>query len=187
MCEDLTGKPVSPAPGSEKAERPLTEAEYAGLAAGDPFNETGRIAAGKKECGLCGYKAAGQGVWKCTHPARFPCPNGLGWGREKNPKFVCNGFLKKPSVIHPPQPKKKGLPVPEGVKFLYIGAPQGKTKKGVPQHQGVVTVAWITPGPGVLHLGFFFCSPEDRWCKATGRDMETAGRRARRWTETGRI
>ena len=34
-----------------------------------------------------------------------------------------------------------------------------------------MTVAWITPAPGILHLGFSFCSPKDRWCKITGRDM----------------
>lgn len=76
------------------------------------------------------------------------------------------------------QSKKKGLPVPDGVKFLYLGRPS----KGVNwshkdweyYQQGVVTVAWIESSPGVLHLGFSFCSPKDRWCKITGRDMAMA-------------
>ena len=74
----------------------------------------------------------------------------------------------------PLQEKKCGLPVPPGVSLLYVGAPRGKTSKGVSQHQGVVTVAWIESSPGTLHLAFAFCSPEDRWCKATGRDMALA-------------
>lgn len=148
--------------------RPLSTEEIAGLAAGDPFKEHGTVAVGKKECGLCGWKRAGKGDWRCTHPGWIPA---LPLCFFTPP---CPLFLKKPSVIRPPQPKKKGLPVPEGVKFLYIGAPRGKTKKGVPQHQGVVTVAWIEPSPGTLHLGFSFCSPKDRWCKVTGRDMAMA-------------
>lgn len=143
-------------------------------------------AAAKKECGMCGYKAAGKGVWECTHSARFPCPNGLKHSRSMEPNWVCPGFLKKPSVPRPPQPKQKGLPVPLGVKFLYIGRPPGLClhqdlwrhlslpKTGSRTHQGVVTVAWIEPTPGILHLGFSFCSPEDPWCKATGRDMALA-------------
>ena len=64
----------------------------------------------------------------------------------------------------PLQEKKHGLPIPLGTKFIYIGKPG----------PGVVTVAWISPAPGTLHLGFSFCSPKDRWCKATGRDMALA-------------
>lgn len=71
----------------------------------------------------------------------------------------------------PLQEKKRGLPVPQGVKFLYFGVTKGDRKKGVPQHQGVVTVAWIESSPGTLVMGFSFCSPEDPWCKATGRGM----------------
>ena len=116
-------------------------------------------AIGKRRCGLCARKAAGKGVWVCAPGAssvKRECPA---------PHGICVSFLRKPSVIRPPQPKKKAHLVPEGVKFLYIRA------KG---HQGVVTVAWITPAPGILHLGFSFCSPQDRWCKATGRDMALA-------------
>ena len=136
MLQDLTGK--SGLPGIHKSHKNAT---------------------GKKMCGLCARKAAGKNVWVCApgeSSLKRECPA---------PDGICVSFLKKPSVIHPPQPKKKGLPVPEGVKFLYIRA------KG---HQGVVTVAWITPGPGILHLGFSFCSPKDPWCKATGRDMALA-------------
>ena len=170
MSQDLSGKPKAPPVsrplpvidllGTGKgSECPLSAEETAGFAAGDPFEEHGLLAAGKKMCGLCGHKAAGK-EWRCTNigyacPAIMPCP----------------GFSKKPSVPRPPQPKKKGLPVPPGVKFLYIRVLRGKTKKGVPQHQGVVTVAWTSPAPGILHLGFSFCSPKDRWCKVTGRDM----------------
>jgi hypothetical protein len=97
-------------------------------------------AAGKAMCGMCGYKGVGE--WRCTHiheskefgaSAVWGCPFTSG---------VCPGFLKKPSVVKADQPKKKSLPVPEGVKFLYVGAPRGKTRKGVPQHHGVVTVAY---------------------------------------------
>ena len=172
--ENLSGKPVRPAPESGKAERPLKEEEYCGLTSGEPCHEAGLIDAGKKLCGMCGNKAAIKGVWDCTR--LIPQPSyerydGLSYYPCPAPEADCPGFLKKPSVIRAPQPKKKGLPLPEGMKFIYIGAPRGKTKKGVPQHQGVVTVAWISPAPGVLHLGFSFCSPKDRWCKVTGRDM----------------
>ena len=69
----------------------------------------------------------------------------------------------------PFQEKKRGLPVPPGVKLIYYGRPSQNHA-----HQGVVTVAWIEPSPGLLHLAFSFCSPGDRWCKATGRDMALA-------------
>ena len=69
--------------------------------------------------------------------------------------------------------------MPEGVKFLYFGRvqisdfyrPKGGRRA---HHQGVVTIAWIETSPGTLHLGFSFCSPEDHWCKATGRNMALA-------------
>ena len=64
----------------------------------------------------------------------------------------------------PFQEKKKGLPVPPGIKFIYYGRPG----------PGVVTVAWTEPSPGLLHLAFSFCSPRDQWCKATARDMALA-------------
>ena len=156
-------------------ERPLSTEKTAGLAVGDPFKEHALIAAGKKLCGMCKWKAFGKGVWECLNTPKvlrgmgkmiYICP--------ADPVGGCPGFLKKPSAPRPPQPYKKALLVPKGVKFIYIGAPRGKTKKGVPQHQGVVTVAWITPSPGILHLGFSFCSPKDPWCKATGRDMAAA-------------
>ena len=69
----------------------------------------------------------------------------------------------------PLQEKKKGLPVPPGVKLNYFGRPGPNHA-----HQGVVTVAWIEPSPGLLHLSFSFCSPGDKWCKITGRDMALA-------------
>ena len=125
-------------------------------------------AIGKRRCGLCAFKAAGKSVWACR-------PGGSSVKRKcPAPHGICVSFLRKPSTPRPPQPKKKGLPVPEGVKFLYIGAPQGKTQKGLPQHQGVVTVAWIESSSGILYLGFSFCSPKDPWCKAAGRDMALA-------------
>ena len=74
-----------------------------------------RVAAGKKLCGLCGWKAAGKGLWACTrhipHPSYeeyagmdfYPCPA---------PNGDCPGFLKKPAVTKIPQPKKESLPVP---------------------------------------------------------------------------
>ena len=170
MIQNLSGKSV-PRPEHGKAyphNGNLSEKEYAGLAVGDPFNEAGLIAAGKKLCGTCDFKTGLKKIWKCLHSSRLPCP-------VPDPQAGCLGFRQSArSRPRPPQPKKKGLPVPEGVKFLYIGAPRGKTQKGVPQHQGVVTVAWITPSPGTLHLGFSFCSPKDRWCKITGRDMALA-------------
>ena len=116
-------------------------------------------AIGKRRCGLCARKAAGKSVWVCApgaSPLKRECPA---------PHGICVSFLRKPSIPRPPQPKKKGLPVPEGVKFLYV-------RNG--DHQGVVTVAWIESSPGILHLGFSFCSPKDLWCKAAGRDMALA-------------
>lgn len=165
-----------------KEERPLSET--AGFAKGDPFKEHNlpedfanviadelarpdrhEDAAGKELCGMCGHKVKGKG-WRCSKlnlsakgpgiPA-FTCPA---------PGAACYGFSKKPTVQRPPQPKKKGLPVPPGVKFLYFGRP-----KGSHDHHGVVTVAWIEPSPGTLHLGFSFCSPKDPWHKTTGRDI----------------
>jgi hypothetical protein len=139
MCQDLSGKDL-PAP-----------------------SPTGLIAAGKKLCGMCGWKAAGKGDWRCTNmamsPLEYVCP-------VADPAEGCGGFLKKPSVTRAPQPKKKGLPVPTGVKFLYFG--HRSITRG---HHGIVTVAWIIPAPGVLNLGFSFCSPKDPWCKIAGRDM----------------
>jgi len=76
--------------------------------------------------------------------------------------------------------KVKGLPVPAGVTFLYLG----RLSKSVPAlfrppsgrfgHAGVITVAMIIPEPTRLHLGLAFCSPEDPWCKVKGRDMALA-------------
>ena len=168
MCEDLTGKLVPPAP---------------------PVPGSGN-AAGKRLCGMCTWRTDPKNAWVCRtfdgRGVKYPCPA---------PDGKCAGFFEKPSVVRPDQPKKKGLPVPEGVKFLYVGAPRGKTKRGFPQHQGVVTIAYITPAPGILHMGFSFCNPgqkgippdgkgnghlgrpntpPDRWCRATGRDMALA-------------
>lgn len=68
------------------------------------------------------------------------------------------------------QGKKRGLSIPPGTTFIYIGRPRG----GAREHQGVVTVAMLSPAPGILHLGFSFCSPSDPWCKITGRDLAIA-------------
>lgn len=119
-------------------------------------------AAGKKLCGMCCFKQTGK--WACGNISRFKCPT-EGSGK-------CLGFSPKLLRKKDAQgSQKKSLPVPAGVKFLYIGAPKGKTKKGVLQHQGVVTVAWIESSPGLLCVAFSFCSPADPWYKATGRDM----------------
>ena len=131
------------------------------------------LADAKKQCGLCGHRAVKE--WRCTEihksieygePANYSCPFKGG---------ICPGFLKKPSVIRPPQPKKKGLPVPPGVKFLYFGRPAAHSGpylgRSPHDHQGVVTVAWIESSPGTLVMGFSFCSPEDPWCKIAGREL----------------
>lgn len=166
--------PRVPRPASEHPvekvmifERPLSAEETADHAWGDPFMEHGLVAAGKKLCGMCVNKAKDK--WRCLirtfDPGQssesLPCP-ALNIG--------CAAFLKKPSTPRPPQIKKKGLPVPLGIKFLYYGRPQS----GASRHHGVVTVAWISPAPGTLLLSFAFCSPKDRWCKVTGRDMALA-------------
>ena len=57
----------------------------------------------------------------------------------------------------PLQEKKRGLPVPQGVKFLYYGRPGPNHA-----HQGVVTVAWIESSPGTIVMGFSFCPPGPR-------------------------
>lgn len=187
---DLSGKPEAPrVPRPE--ERPLSAEETAGLAMGDPFGEHGQPdarhenAAGKMLCGMCAWKVKNK--WECAWRRSGPCPK---------EKAECVGFSQKPLRKKGAQGgKKKGLPVPEGVKFLYIGRPRHKTpamealdrafgprleqvfgpqNADYGDHKGVVTVAWITPAPGVLHLGFSFCSPEDPWCKAKGRDMAAA-------------
>jgi hypothetical protein len=112
-------------------------------------------AAGKKLCGMCHNKATGE--WRCisrSFPAsdlRCPAING-----------ECRSFFQKTQLTRPPQPKKKGLPVPPGVKLLYFGRPPG----------GVVTVAYsIAKKIPLVEIAFSFCSPKDRWCKTTGRDM----------------
>lgn len=196
-------KPEAPrVPRPDSEEQPLSAEETAGF--GDPFKEHGlpdpppRVktveeigildnvrfveinrgirhenAAGKKLCGMCVHKVSNS--WWCTQHMPIPSTKNQGHYPCPAPNGECPGFSsKKAHRPTPSQPKKKGLPVPPGVKFLYVGAPRGKTKRGMPQHQGVVTVAWITPAPGVLHLGFSFCSPKDPWCKAKGRDMALA-------------
>ena len=125
-------------------------------------------AAGKRMCGLCGNKAPGK-KWQCMHVGGYPCPNGR-ITLQTHPDWICPGFTKKPAKKRSLQPKKKSPSLPEGVKFLYVGAPHGKTKKGVPQHQGVVTVAYsIAEKVNLIEISFAFCSPSDHWCKATGR------------------
>lgn len=145
----------------------------------------------KKRCGLCGYKAEGKGNWTCT--------NLLIGGTGTLLRFpACAGFAQKPSVQRKLQPKKIGLPVPPGVKFIYLGRPM-RLIPGQPvgsrDHQGVVTVAWLLMDPDTLHLGFSFCNPgqkgvppgadsggkirvvgrpavpPDSFCKVEGRDI----------------
>ena len=182
MCEDLSRKPAPPV----QLKHPGTcECKGKGYLVGQsgrtyPCDETmrgtldkvepppltpyGIEAAGKKLCGMCDFRnrANPRISWHCNKG--LPCP----WPEPENP---CVQYYRPPGDPKSPQLKKKGLPVPEGVKFIYVGAPRGKTKKGVPQHQGVVTVAWIETTPGLLRMAFSFCSPQDRWCKGTGRDM----------------
>jgi hypothetical protein len=141
---------------------------------------------GKKQCGLCASKAAGK-IWKCTKLPEYPCPT---------PRD-CPGFSQKPEVLRNLQPKSKGLEIPPGMKFLYLGrpgsgvifiGPKSQKQAGSQDHEGVVTVAWISPAPGTLHIGFSFCNPghpgvpprsdskgrpavrPDSFCKAEGRD-----------------
>jgi hypothetical protein len=66
----------------------------------------------------------------------------------------------------PPSQKVKGIPVPPSVTMLYLGRPFPGSR-----HQGIITVAMAVPGPGLLHLGIACCSPEDAWCKVTGRNL----------------
>lgn len=136
-------------------------------------------AAGKKLCGMCGWKAAGKGNWCCTNRSLgepLPCP------------FVsvnlksCPCFAKKFSITRTQQPKQQISPaVSPGVQFLYFGRPgldEGAIWRqlrglGPPnRHRGVVTVAYaIAEKSHLVEISFSFCSPEDRWCKATGRRL----------------
>ena len=127
-------------------------------------------AAIKRMCGTCSFKEPGQ--WVCTHPAEYPCPNGS-HSLSLDPKWVCPGFLMKHTIPPFRQVKMKGLPVPPGVKLLYFGHRSILMGKhmGALGHHGVVTVAWIEPTPGTLHLGFSFCSPKDPRRKIGGRDI----------------
>ena len=179
MIQDLSGKPKDPRMPRPDSEMVTSEIIHHLQEAGEKmrtgFDDMCGVlhykiikrhenAAGKKLCGMCGDKEAGRGTWHCTRiisqPAyeryngmfSYPCPA---------PEGDCPGFLKKPSVIRSPQPKKKGLPVPKGIRFLYYGRPG----------PGVVTVAWIESSPGTIVMGFSFCSPEDPWCKITGREI----------------
>ena len=124
--------------------------------------EAERIAAGKKLCGMCDFKTGMKKKWQCLHSPRFTCP-------VPDPQAGCLGYRQSGRSRRRPiaQPKKKGLPVPQGMKFYYYGRP----RKGSNDHHGVVTVAWIESSPGTLVMGFSFCSPEDPWCKIAGREL----------------
>lgn len=174
-------KPEAPRVPRPDSERPLSSEETASFAVGDLFKEHGQPKArhenapGKRLCGTCAWKAAGKGEWRCTLNDQFPelaykCPS-------PTPDF-CMGFSQKPLRKKGTQGgKKKGLPVPKSVKFLYFGRPNlgdWRHRKPANIHCGVVTIAWTEVSPGTLHLGFSFCSPEDPWCKAKGRDMALA-------------
>lgn len=180
MCEDPSGKEnpeilpgliqhVSP-PKVEEDVIDLPEDFTKVIADGLARPDRHKNAAGKKLCGVCAHKAKVKRIWQCTLKGEpFYCP------ALSN---SCGGFSQKSLHKKAPQGKKKCLPVPPGVKFLYVGAPSpGRYLdfgRRVPVSRGVVTVAWTSPAPGTLHLGFSFCSPKDRWCKATGRDMAAA-------------
>jgi hypothetical protein len=135
-------------------------------------------AAGKKLCGMCKSKVAVKGDWRCSRFQKVPSHNIYGVLHTRGipvypcpaPNGDCAGFEPKPSKPRPPQSKKKPLRIPPGVTFIYIGRPRGDAR----EHHGVVTVAMISPSPGILHLGFSFCSPSDPWCKITGRDLTLA-------------
>jgi len=174
MIEVLSGKPKAPrVPRPE--ERPLSAEETAGFATGDPFKEHGlpslrhENAVGKKYCAMCCFKQTGK--WACGNIGRFKCPYPESAG-------ACPGFSPKPLRKKGRQGgKKKGRPVPEGIKFVYYGRPTHRGPvlgRSSHDHHGVVTMAWIIPEPGVLHIAFSFCSPKDLWCKATGREMALA-------------
>jgi hypothetical protein len=153
---------------------------------------------GKKQCGLCAHKAEHR-VWVCTRAIPQPASEKYaGWVNYPCPApSDCPGFERKPEVVRNLQVKRKGLPVPKGMKFLYLGlpgsgvifiGPKSQKQAGSQDHEGVVTVAWISPAPGILHLGFSFCNPghpgvpprsdfkgrpavrPDSFCKAEGRD-----------------
>lgn len=159
------------AAGGKGPEQPLSTQESAGLAAGD------LLAAGKGQCGKCLKKRKNQ--WRCAD--KLSCPTTA---------FRCIGYVLKKSLDRIVPPKKKVPPAPPGVKFLYFGRPRrqpqqrhkglpdllqhllGHPKNGSLEHHGVVTVAYsIAERVPLVEIAFSFCSPKDRWCKATGRDM----------------
>jgi hypothetical protein len=75
--------------------------------------------------------------------------------------------VKKKKQVPAKQEKAKGMQVPEGVKFYYLGRPG---KQGSRNHNGVVTIA-VKPEHHKLKLGFSFCSPADNYLKLLGRDI----------------
>ena len=133
----------------------------------DPLNQE---AGGKKLCGLCGYKAARKGDWRCTR--HIPQPSyeeyeGMTFYPCPASNRGCPGFERKPIVTTSIQPKPERLAVPPGMIFLYINR---------------VTIAVLLRGgdvdKGSIWMGFAFChsgNPKkglkpDRFCKATGRN-----------------
>lgn len=80
------------------------------------------------------------------------------------------------------QAKKKGMPIPPGMTFLYYGQPTyiGTKEAGARGHRGVMTVAVMQEPalPGKILLGFAFCNAgdprkkilPDPYCKTEGRD-----------------
>lgn len=134
------------------------------LLSGTPFVNADRHenAAGKKLCGMCRYRAAEKGFWRCSG---VPIPGkhgGVYFHTCPAPNGKCYGWHSKPSTPRPPPPKKEGLPVDTETKFIYIGRPPG----------GVVTVAYaIAEKSHIVEIAFSFCSPKDRWCKAIGRSL----------------
>ena len=123
-------------------------------------------AEGKKQCGLCAHKTQMK-AWKCTRSdGEYNCPA----------KTDCCGFEKKPTVQRKSQPRKKGLEIPPGVKFIYLGRPGDSCiapllypkRVGSRDHQGIVTVAWMLPNPDTLYLGFSFCNPGQKGVPPSG-------------------
>ena len=123
------------------------------------------IAAGKKMCGMCAWKAVEKGDWCCTHVCQVRGIKGV----HACPAFngECPDFELKPRVIKPIQPKPERLAVPPGMIFFYMGR---------------VTVAVLLReedvAVGIINMGFAFCHSgnakkgikPDRYSKTIGRN-----------------
>ena len=120
-------------------------------------------AAGKKLCGMCGFKEVPQGIWRCTK--RPPPPTTF--YISPAPEGKCSGFERKEEVVRNLDLGAARPKIPAGVRFLYFGRPTGSNR-----HRGVMTVAYrVDPMQSQMGVGFSFCSPKDRWIKAIGQDL----------------